>query len=92
MEEKDMDVTSTSSPSDSTLESTSSEEITELEQTEQKAPGELPERGIWHERAELETKANAVELDVLPQRWDIKEEEEKEDNALTEVASQRSGE
>lgn len=48
--------------------------ITELEKPEQRV--ELPERGIWQERSELPTAANAIELDVFPQRWEEEEEDD----------------
>ncbi|KAH7635793.1 hypothetical protein B0T09DRAFT_317527 [Sordaria sp. MPI-SDFR-AT-0083] len=48
--------------------------ITKLEKPEQRV--ELPERGIWQERSELPTAANAIELDVFPQRWEEEEEDD----------------
>lgn len=69
LEEQDNNVTDTTSSSDSAQ---PKDGIAKLEQPEQKV--ELPERGIWQERAELPTMANAVELDIVPRRW--KEEDD----------------
>ncbi|KAK3392418.1 hypothetical protein B0T20DRAFT_55801 [Sordaria brevicollis] len=76
---KRMQVETPSQPME--LDGTNTPTLSELEQPERKFPEleepkqkvELYEGGIWNEKAELATNANAAELDVLPQRWDIDE-------------------